>query len=571
MAEDDPSAGSLPAGDGLDLVDSLVDKSLLKEEPGPGGDSRLVMLETIREYGLERLRSAGEEPDIRRRHALLMTGLAEAAEPHLTSAARDPWMARLDADLDNLRAALSWALSEKGDPQIGLQLAGALGWYWDYRGYCDEGARWLRGALARVDGAERSLTRAKALYSLGKLADELSDADTARAALQESVEIFSERGDTRLYAYSLLVLCRVKVNLPDPTAKTMVAHAVDTLRALGDKWGLAYGLEIMSSMDSLVGDRVNAHVRLLESLTQYKDLGDRWYTAYLLGQLGADALNMGDLVQARTYLDEAIALSQEIGFRYNLGVTLFIYGSLHYMTGEYALAEGSFQQAVVLFNSLGDPGRAGVMMRHVAYAACRRNRLDRALALLKEAAAILRGTGRVWQIALTVMAVGNITAALGEWHLAVRALSAPLAVFEEGVNDTNAVADDIAEYADLTARVKEKLGADEFTRLLSESKPFSLDSALDEVSALMATSRAPSRERPAAALDADLERHPAGLSKREVELLRLVALGLSNAEVAARLFLSPNTVRAHLYSIYSKIDVTSRTAAAHYAVEHDLV
>ncbi|HET9495866.1 MAG TPA: hypothetical protein VFR15_16695, partial [Chloroflexia bacterium] len=110
MVEDDMSSGPLPGCDALDLVGSLVDKSLLKEESGPGGESRLLMLETIREYGLERLHESGEEAEMRRRHALLMAELAEQAEPYMTSAARDPWMARLDADLDNIRAALSWSL-----------------------------------------------------------------------------------------------------------------------------------------------------------------------------------------------------------------------------------------------------------------------------------------------------------------------------------------------------------------------------------------------------------------------------------------------------------------------------
>jgi DNA-binding CsgD family transcriptional regulator len=176
----------------------------------------------------------------------------------------------------------------------------------------------------------------------------------------------------------------------------------------------------------------------------------------------------------------------------------------------------------------------------------------------------------MWHIALTVMAAGSIAAALGDWRLAARALATPLAVFEDGVNETNAVLDDVAEYTDLTARTRANLGAEEFAGLLAD-EPLPLDRALSEVSTLLAESRAAPQDRTVAVVDTKTEPYPANLSKREVELLRLVALGLTNLEVAARLFLSPNTVRAHLYSIYSKIDVTSRTAAAHFAVEHGLV
>ena len=574
MVEDDMSSGPLPGCDALDLVGSLVDKSLLKEEAGPGGESRLLMLETIREYGLERLRAAGEEAEARRRHALLMTELAEQAEPYMTSAARDPWMVRLDADLDNVRAALSWSVSERGDPPIGLRLAGALGWYWEHKGHFAEGWRWLHDILANVGGSERTTVRARALFALGTLAEALGNTDTARVTLQVSADIFEERGETRLHAYSQLVLCRTNASVSGSSAREVAALAVEALRALDDKWGLAFGLEVMATIAYLLDDMEAARAQEFECLTLYKELGDTWYTAQTLQRLAAHALNRGELAKAREYLDEAIALSQQIGYQFNLGLTLFIYGLVHYQTGEYSLAEATFQQAIIIFDILGDRGRVGALMRHVAYAACRRNRLDRALALLNEAAVALQGTGRIWHIALTVMAAGNIAAALGDWRLAARALGAPLAVFSDGVNITNAMYDDIVEYTELTERTNANLGAEEFARLMAD-EPLSLDRALAEVSALMAASPVAPPEAQAAVgatkTKTAVQAYPANLSKREVELLRLVALGLSNVEVASRLFLSANTVRAHLYSIYTKLDVTSRTSAARFAVEHGLV
>jgi DNA-binding CsgD family transcriptional regulator/tetratricopeptide (TPR) repeat protein len=478
-------------------------------------------------------------------------------------------MARLDADLDNIRAALSWSVSERGDPKIGLRLAGALGWYWEHQGHFAEGTQWLRDVLAQADRNDRSIIRGKALFALGELADELGDI-YASASLEESVEIFSERGEVRLHAYALLVLSRMKAHLSGSLAREMAAQAADTLRALSDKWGIAYALEVMATIDTLLEDVGGAQVHDQESLALYKELGDKSYTATALQRLGAHALNMGDLPQARTYLDEAVALSQEIGHHFNLGLTLFINGVVHHQTGDYSLAEATFQQAVVIFDILGDRGRAGALTRHAAYAACRLGRLERALALLNEAAVMLQGVGRVWHVALTTMAAGKIAATLGDWQLAARALAAPLAVFSDGVNVTNAMPDDIAEYNDLLAGVRANLTEEGFARLVGGA-PLSLESALAEVSALMSAPHAAPEQHHTPAPARKPEEYPAKLSKREVELLRLVALGLSNVEVAARLFLSTNTVRAHLYSIYSKINVTSRTAAARFAVEHGLV
>jgi DNA-binding CsgD family transcriptional regulator len=225
----------------------------------------------------------------------------------------------------------------------------------------------------------------------------------------------------------------------------------------------------------------------------------------------------------------------------------------------------------VQYDAVGDRGRVGVATRYLAYVACRRNRLDQALAHLNEAASILEQTRPGWHVALTIAAIGSIAAALGEWRLAARALGAPLALFPIGVKHPNATSLEVADYENLSIQVKAKLGAEQFNRLLLEGKALSVERALREVSTLLVASGIASQPGNIPLLDTKPGAYPAGLSKREVELLRLVALGMSNADVAARLFLSANTVRAHLYSIYSKINVTSRTAAARFAVEHGLV
>ncbi|HEX9440006.1 MAG TPA: hypothetical protein VF909_10000, partial [Roseiflexaceae bacterium] len=139
-------------------IASLLDKSLLQLEEGADGEPRFLMLETIREYALERLAQRGEAVPLRDRHLEYYLALAEAAEPHLRGAEQIVWANRLEGEHDNFRAALAWA-HERGavegsttaGAEAGLRLAGALFWFWDLRDHLSEGRRWLAGALAQTN------------------------------------------------------------------------------------------------------------------------------------------------------------------------------------------------------------------------------------------------------------------------------------------------------------------------------------------------------------------------------------------------------------------------------------
>ncbi len=130
----------------LERVVSLIDKSLLQQIEQKGQEPRLTMLETMREYGLERLRESGEAQMCQRAHALYYLALAEEAEPHLKGALQVQWWKRLEREMENLRAALAWLVGQ-GEGELSLRLSGALGRFWNIRGYWSEGRRWLEEAL----------------------------------------------------------------------------------------------------------------------------------------------------------------------------------------------------------------------------------------------------------------------------------------------------------------------------------------------------------------------------------------------------------------------------------------
>ena len=167
----------------FDGIGALVEHSLLRQEE-VGGDARYAMLETVREYGLERLSASGEDAELRRRHARFFLTLAEQAASELKGPTRGQWVKRLDADDDNLRSALAWAL-EAGVPAMALRLGRALNGYWRLRGHLTEGRTWLERALALGGEVDQSLS-AKVLNNLGNLANELGDYSRARSAYEAS-------------------------------------------------------------------------------------------------------------------------------------------------------------------------------------------------------------------------------------------------------------------------------------------------------------------------------------------------------------------------------------------------
>src|SRR5262249_22123248 len=194
QAVHDAAADSEQSLEVLDGVASLVDKSLLRQQEQASSEPRFRMLETIREYGLECLTASGEEPAVQRAHADYYLALIEEAEPALTGPEQAIWLERLEAEHDNLRAALYWA-EESGGAEIGLRLAGALCQFWLMRGHLREGQERLARLLGLAEASPHTAVRAKALRRAGHLADNLGDYAAAHAFFEESLAIWRALGE----------------------------------------------------------------------------------------------------------------------------------------------------------------------------------------------------------------------------------------------------------------------------------------------------------------------------------------------------------------------------------------
>ena len=194
----------------LDLLSGLVEKSLVMVRGGDPGGARYRLLEPVRQYALDKLEESDEAEEARRRHAEFFLGLAEETETEMRGAEQATWLDRLEAEHDNLRGALSWAL-ERGEPELGLHLAEAFWWFWEARGYFDEGRRWLEQALAK--GSRASSARAKALDGVGYLALELGDVDRAVAAAEEGLKLRTQLELEASVAASLLRLLGITAEI----------------------------------------------------------------------------------------------------------------------------------------------------------------------------------------------------------------------------------------------------------------------------------------------------------------------------------------------------------------------
>ncbi len=297
----------------LDLLDSLVSKSLLRGDEGPGGEPRFSMLTTIREFAQAQLLDSGETSALRRRHADYYLALAEAAYPQLSGPQQASWLNRLEAERDNYRAAVAWANAAPDGVDVGLRLAGALWLPWWMRGHLTEGADQVAAALARTDDTDRSLSRARALHGAGGLAWARADLAVAVPSMQQAVAIRREHND---------------------------------------RLAIAQSLNNLGSMLTTLADFDNARAAIEESLALSRELGDRQCIGLATGNLGDLAFFQGDRETARLYWSQALAAYRELQDDYSIAIYLNNLGELARLRGDTAEAEDDFRQSLRLFHQL---------------------------------------------------------------------------------------------------------------------------------------------------------------------------------------------------------------------------
>jgi predicted ATPase/DNA-binding XRE family transcriptional regulator len=329
---------------------SLLDKSLIKQEAMFEDEPRFTMLETIREYALERLAYSGESEALQRLHASYFMTMVDTPNPVISERAGQ-WLERLEIELANIRIALNWSQTV-GTSEVELRMALALYEFWRQRGHLEEGSTWLQHGLARYHGEINHELRAKALNTLGTLLLFQGDLKAAQVYFEESLMLLRVHGDTSLLAdilndYGMLMALRGETEL----AISMLEEGLALWRQLGDIAGIAQTLFFRGNLAYIQRDNELARARWEESLAVKRALGDTWMIANLLANLAMVALDQGDYRKAEVNLTESLRLLSHMGEKWQLIHTLEVLARLAVERGQESHDEQSLRRGAQLFGA----------------------------------------------------------------------------------------------------------------------------------------------------------------------------------------------------------------------------
>lgn len=381
---------------GLDLLDgvaSMVDKSLLQRVEQTEGESRFVMLGTIREYGVEQLAASKEDALARRAHAAYCLVLAEEGGLDDSGTERTEWQNRMDVEQDNFRAALEW-LTQTGNAEWGLRLGAALFRYWEMREQLTEGREWLVRLLSVKGAAARSKARARVLFAAGVLATEQGDYDSAHRLVKESLEIARELEDKWGVAVSLNALA---VNARDQgdvaTSRSLFEESLVVWRELGDRVAIARALSNLANVRKLRGEYAPARSLYAESLTIFRELGDRTGAAWSLNHQGDAARAQGEAAAARSLYEESLMTFRELGDRWGIASSLADLGSLACDQRDYVVAHSLYSESIKIFQELEHKRGIARLLECFASSAAAQLKPERALRLAGAASALRQSLG----------------------------------------------------------------------------------------------------------------------------------------------------------------------------------
>ena len=517
------SAGGIRQEDVLDLLGGLVDKSLVVARTSTGRAVRYRMLEPIRQYARVKLGESGKTEEIRRQHAEYLVVLAEE-EPEAFKGSRQPeWTRRLEEEHDNLRAALSWSL-ESGEVELGLRMAGSVQPFWAQRGHYDEGRRWLEEMLAQ-DGRVPAIVRANALRGVGWLALWQADIDRAASAAEKGLRLSSQTGNGSVAIDLRILLGFTATSLTDyERATVLFEESLKLSQESGDGWGIAASLLNLGNVSDDQGHHKQAKKLYEKSLDLCRELGHAVLLADTLTDLGYTLLLQHDYERAAALNEEAAALYREQGYKdARLEVPLDNLGWAALLGGDLERARTLHEESLILCRELGNKRIAAESLEGLACAAGVRKKAERS-ARLFGAAEVLRE-----EVGIPQLPAGR---ALREPYLAT------------ALSQLDEVAWEVA---------------------VAEGQAMSFEEGIEY---------ALSEEEPAAPLPSSPEQPSADevptLTRREREVVALVARGLTNRQIASELVISEHTAATHVRRILKKLGLQSRSQIGSWLTQQQL-
>ncbi len=351
----------------IDVLTGLAEKSLLVIEPS-ANETRYRLLETLREYAREKLRAGNAWEHAQQKHLAYYLQFAERAQAQLTTSLQVEWTKRLDAEQDNLRAAMQFAL-DSAQLESGLRLANALWRYWNTRGHFYQGKRWFDAFLAHDVQHVSAFVRAQALFSIGALSYRLGELERAQ-----------QLGEA----------------------------ALDAQRALGNTAGMVLTLNLLGIVTSDRGEYARAEACHHEALTLRRAANDQWGITASLNNLGLCARAQGKFARARAYYAESLELKRALSSQPDIAIGLNNLGEIELLSGNYARAASLVQESMVLCKTLGDELTLAIALLNLSVAERALGNESAARALNVELLELTRRIGDVQDEAMALVNLADL-------------------------------------------------------------------------------------------------------------------------------------------------------------------
>lgn len=505
----------------LDLLASLVNKSLVVAQTIQGSEARYYLLETIRQYAQEKLIASGELLPVRDHHLQCYLKLIEEAAPKLIGPYQQVWFKWFESEYNSFRDVLAWAL-EKRHIEVGLRIATALYQFWAVRNYWQEGLDWFARLLAQADDRIPVAVHVYACTYAAFLAEWRGNSQTAIQYGRRGVELGEAAGEE---------------------GKPILGFALG---------GLASAMQV-------AGDYQAVFALQEQYIEVFRGLGESY--AYHLGMgvlvQGRTALTLGKQDLARSLLDEALTLAREAGDSYRIAMALNYLGDLGRCEQNYAQAQAVYEESLALLRDLGAERDFAALLHNLGHTCLHLGDLERAYTFFNESLQAHQAQQNRTGMTECLIGFAALAVACGSPAAGVRLL---IAMMSNGGDQ--AVAEWPAtrmEYEHTLTLARARLTEAEFQAEQAAGRILSLEQAIKVALnlPLPVTANQPAGLQPSQKL-----------TRREAEVAALIARGLTNGEIAAELVLSKRTVEHHIANILTKLDVTNRVQIVRWAIEN---
>jgi ATP/maltotriose-dependent transcriptional regulator MalT len=444
--------------------------------------------------------------------------------------------------------------------EMAMRLGGALRLFWWGRGHWSEGRIFLERALAASEGIEAPV-RAKALFAAGNLAFIQSDYDRAEPLCKESLALYRELEDQPGIAFSLSLLGSVAWTQGNMVvARNLTEEALEIARQVDALEVAAGSLFILGLVSSSQGEYARAYALFEEGLAIQRALGDKRGIAHSLSQLAQVLfVSQADPARVSPLLEECLEVSREVGYKEGIAAYYCVSGQLALSQGDLVLAHSLAERSVMQYKGMGHRHGTANSLALLGKVLALEGDYAAAQKPFEESLAISCELSERWVAAVCLVELGEVVAAQRQLAWAAQLWGAA-----EALRDAFGVPIPLVQRADYERSVsaaRVHLGERAFAAAWAQGRSMTPEQAL------AAKGQKPT---PTPTTTASPPTYPDGLTAREVEVLRLLAGGLTDIQIAEKLVLSPRTVHAHISSIYSKLGVTSRSTATRYAIEHHL-